>query len=88
MILYSLVSTCEKNGVNPEVYIRDVLMRLPDWPKDRVAELLPHRWNERTPRSMLAGGSAVKLDVPGSAAGRAATPVACVKRGPREGPAH
>jgi transposase len=47
VILYSLVSTCEKSGVNPEVYIRDVLMRLPDWSKDRVAELLPHRWKER-----------------------------------------
>lgn len=47
VILYSLVATCEKNGVNPEVYIRDVLTRLPNWPADRIGELLPHRWKER-----------------------------------------
>lgn len=47
VILYSLVATCEKNGVNPEVYIRDVLMRLPSWSEHRIGELLPHRWKER-----------------------------------------
>lgn len=46
MILYSLIATCERHDVNPEVYLADVLLRIHDHPKDRVAELLPHRWKE------------------------------------------
>jgi transposase len=46
MVLYSLIATCERHDVNPEVYLADVLIRLQDQPKDRVADLLPHRWKE------------------------------------------
>jgi len=44
MVLYSLIASCERHDVNPEVYLADVLIRLQDQPRDRVAELLPHRW--------------------------------------------
>ena len=47
MVLYSLIATCERHDINPEVYLADILIRLHDQPKDRVAELLPHRWKER-----------------------------------------
>jgi transposase len=47
MALYSLVATCERHDINPEVYIADVLTRIQEQPKDHVAELLPHRWKER-----------------------------------------
>jgi transposase len=43
-VLYSLVATCEKHGVNPIDYLADVLMRLQDHPASRIDELLPHRW--------------------------------------------
>jgi transposase len=46
MTLYSLIATCERHDLNPEVYLADVLIRLQDHPADRVAELLPHRWKE------------------------------------------
>ena len=46
MTLYSLIATCERHDVNPEVYLADVLIRLQDHPADRVADLLPHRWKE------------------------------------------
>lgn len=46
MVLYSLIATCERHDINPEVYLTDVLLRIRDHPKDRVAELLPHRWKE------------------------------------------
>jgi transposase len=46
MILYSLIATCERHDINPEVYLTDVLLRIHDHPKDRVADLLPHRWKE------------------------------------------
>jgi transposase len=52
--LYSLIATCEANGVDPEAYFRDVLMRLPTHPNARLDELLPHRW---TPVSTASDSS-------------------------------
>lgn len=43
-ILFSVVSSCQRHGHDPFVYLRDVLGRLPGLPKDRLAELLPDRW--------------------------------------------
>jgi hypothetical protein len=44
-VLFSVVSSCERHGHDPFVYLRDVLERLPTLPKERVAELLPDRWS-------------------------------------------
>jgi len=46
MVLYSLLAMCERHDVNPEAYLADVLLRVQDHPKTRVAELLPHRWKQ------------------------------------------
>ena len=43
-ILFSVVSSCQRHGHDPFVYLRDVLTRLPESPKDQLAELLPDRW--------------------------------------------
>lgn len=45
-VLYSLVATCEANGVDPIAYLGDVLMRLDDHPVSRIDELLPHLWQK------------------------------------------
>jgi transposase len=42
--LYSLVATCEVNGINPVAYLADVLLRVQTHPASRVDELLPHNW--------------------------------------------
>jgi transposase len=42
--LYSLIATCEVNGVNPVAYLADVLLRVQTHPASRIDELLPHRW--------------------------------------------
>jgi transposase len=42
--LYSLIATCEANGVNPVEYLADVLIRVQTHPASRIDELLPHRW--------------------------------------------
>ena len=42
--LYSLIATCEVNGVNPVAYLADVLIRVQTHPASRIDELLPHRW--------------------------------------------
>jgi transposase len=43
-VLFSLVSSCQRHGHDPFVYLRDVLTRLPDHPKEKLADLLPDRW--------------------------------------------
>ena len=47
--LYSLVATCEANGVNPVAYLTDVLLRVQTHPASRIDELLPHNWTPPTP---------------------------------------
>jgi len=42
--LYSLVSTCEANDVDPVAYLANVLIRIDDHPASQIDELLPHRW--------------------------------------------
>ncbi len=43
-VLYSLVTSCEGNGVNPLDYLTDVLVRIQTHPRNQLDELLPHRW--------------------------------------------
>ena len=40
-VLFSVVSSCQRNGHDPFAYLRDVLAPIPDLPKERLAELLP-----------------------------------------------
>lgn len=43
-ILYSLVSSCKHQGIDPFVYFRDVLIRVATHPQSRIAELTPRAW--------------------------------------------
>jgi transposase len=43
-VLYSIVMTCKRHGVDPFEYLRDILTRLPDHLITRLDELLPDRW--------------------------------------------
>lgn len=44
-ILYSIIATCKLNGINPEEYLRDVLMLISIRDKDAsVADLTPIEW--------------------------------------------
>ena len=43
--LASLIETCKLNGVNPQVYLTDLLTRLVNgWPQSRIDELMPWHW--------------------------------------------
>lgn len=41
----SLIQSARLNGLDPWVYLKDVLERLPTHPAHRAADLLPHRWS-------------------------------------------
>jgi hypothetical protein len=43
-ILFSFTSTCQRLGVEPWRYLRDLLERLPTHPAEQLAELLPDEW--------------------------------------------
>ena len=42
--IYSLIESAKLNGLNPQLYIADVLARIADHPARRIAELLPWNW--------------------------------------------
>ena len=39
--IMSLLETAKRNGLEPHSWLTDVLTRLPEWPEERLAELLP-----------------------------------------------
>lgn len=43
-ILQTLVSSCIANGINPQDYLADVIMRVQHHPQSRIDELLPDQW--------------------------------------------
>jgi transposase len=48
-VLFSVVSSCQRHGHDPFVYLRDVLERIADHPQDRLADFLPDRWSPPKP---------------------------------------
>ncbi|HHY1113195.1 transposase domain-containing protein, partial [Escherichia coli] len=43
LLVAGKAGTCRLNGIDPEAYLRHILSILPEWPSNRVDELLP--WN-------------------------------------------
>ena len=46
-IIYSLLGTCEKNGIEPFAWLKNVLERIPDHKANRLEELLPLNWKPK-----------------------------------------
>jgi transposase len=42
--IYTLIGSCSLQGIDPWIYLRDVLDRLLDYPANRVSELTPKQW--------------------------------------------
>jgi transposase len=53
--LYTVVATCEANGVNPVEYLTDVLGRINEHPASKLDELLPHKWRGPPDAARAAG---------------------------------
>jgi transposase len=43
-MLYSLIGICKLHGINPFIYLKDVLTRIAAYPVNKVSNLLPHHW--------------------------------------------
>jgi len=43
-VLYSLIASAKRHGLDPFVYLRDVLARISDHPSNKLHELLPDYW--------------------------------------------
>jgi len=43
-VIYTLVASCEKHGINPVSYLADVLVRVQQHPASQIQDLLPHRY--------------------------------------------
>jgi transposase len=48
-VLRSFVASCQRVGVDPFVWLKDILSRIGDHPITRVADLLPHNWASAQP---------------------------------------
>jgi IS66 C-terminal element len=55
--LYSIIATCEVNGVNPVAYLADVLRRAQTHPASRIDELLPRGCRRTRPESGMHTGA-------------------------------
>ena len=42
-VMYTIIETAKINGIDPEAYLRALIMRIADHPAKRINELLP--WN-------------------------------------------
>ena len=62
--IYSLIATCEVNGVDPAAYLADVLLRIDQTPADRLDDLLPQNWKSLSQDSTdMAAGAAIVIDL-------------------------
>ncbi len=43
-VIYTVIQSCRRRGINPQDYLTDVLSRLPAMKSNQVKDLLPSRW--------------------------------------------
>jgi transposase len=48
-VIYTIIQSCRRRGINPQEYLTDVLSRLPAIKNHQVKELLPSRWKPSSP---------------------------------------
>ncbi len=50
-VIYSIIGSCRRRGINPQEYLTDVLSRLPTSKTSNIAELIPANWKLRAPNT-------------------------------------
>ncbi|MEM6962955.1 MAG: transposase domain-containing protein [Myxococcota bacterium] len=46
--MQTIVSTCNAYGVNPEAYIKDIVLRVQSTPSSEIDSLSPSNWAQAT----------------------------------------
>ena len=52
--IYSLITTCKLNDIDPRAWLADVLARIADHPASRLDELLPWHWRDQKATAVAA----------------------------------
>ncbi len=47
-VLMSILQSAKRNGLNPQIYLKDVINRISDIPHNRLSDLLPNNWSNQT----------------------------------------
>jgi hypothetical protein len=50
-VIYTIIQSCRRRGINTQEYLTDVLRRLPSMKSSETASLLPDRWKPQPPRT-------------------------------------
>jgi len=53
-VVYTIIQSCRRYGINPQEYLTDVLQRLPSMTASQVPDLLPGRWKPQQPQTATA----------------------------------
>ena len=55
-IIYTVIESCRRRGLDPYAYLRDVLTRLPNMTNHQIPEVIPAAWakTQRTPQLQAA----------------------------------
>lgn len=48
-VIYTIIQSCRRRGINPQDYLTDVLRRLPSMKSGQERDLLPSRWKPQRP---------------------------------------
>jgi transposase len=48
-VIYSVITSCRRRGINPQEYLSDVLRRLPGMDITQIDEVLPENWKKPEP---------------------------------------
>lgn len=46
-VIYTIIQSCRRRGINPQEYLTDVLKRLPSMTTEQARELAPSRWKPK-----------------------------------------
>ena len=52
-VLYTLIGSCRVRRINPEMYLKDLLTRLPDMRTSALKEYTPEAWGRRYPEARI-----------------------------------
>lgn len=52
-VMYSILGSCRRRGINPEAYLKDVLTRLPDMKAADLKDYTPGAWAKKHPEARV-----------------------------------